>query len=355
MKFQITKERLAYLIDRAIKTVAKRDFRDILKNFVIDVTENRLTVLSFDLELGSVVSTELENSEPGIAVVSAEKLMGIVKAVDRNTVLDVVLGENGLVVSAKGSKWILKTRDPEDFPRIPEFEETNCWSMKSDTFVKGLKAVYKGCANDLPTKVLSAVCISHEGFFASDNVKAYGYAVPISVEKPILVYREAARFLVDAVSGDDVLISESDDFIMFRTDSDFFFVLKVEGEVKNYWQRSFGEVDGGVRLELSAKEFLGMINKVSVCAEDKVGCVEYDGTILRVSAEDRSGNISESMMDLPGEGAFSKLFDFSTVAEMLNLVDSDKILVMVYDLPAVTVLRIVADAFRSIVSARVKL
>lgn len=62
MKFTISRDNLLFLLKRASHTVPQKDVKEILKNFLVELVETDkpgvglLKVLSFDLELGCLVS-----------------------------------------------------------------------------------------------------------------------------------------------------------------------------------------------------------------------------------------------------------------------------------------------------------
>ncbi|MFC0710859.1 DNA polymerase III subunit beta [Azorhizophilus paspali] len=121
MHFTIQREALLKPLQLVAGVVERRQTLPVLSNVLLVVEKQQLSLTGTDLEVELVGRVPLEeNAEPGEITVPARKLMDICKSLPTDTLIDIRLDEQKLLIKAGRSRFSLSTLPASDFPTTEE-------------------------------------------------------------------------------------------------------------------------------------------------------------------------------------------------------------------------------------------
>ncbi|OHC11749.1 MAG: DNA polymerase III subunit beta [Pseudomonadales bacterium GWC1_66_9] len=121
MHFTIQREALLKPLQLVAGVVERRQTLPVLSNVLLVVERQQLSLTGTDLEVELVGRVPLEeNAEPGEITVPARKLMDICKSLPNDTLIDIRLDEQKLLIKAGRSRFTLSTLPAGDFPTAEE-------------------------------------------------------------------------------------------------------------------------------------------------------------------------------------------------------------------------------------------
>ncbi|WP_263143640.1 DNA polymerase III subunit beta [Pseudomonas sp. RIT-PI-AD] len=121
MHFTIQREALLKPLQLVAGVVERRQTLPVLSNVLLVVQGQQLSLTGTDLEVELVGRVTLEETaEPGEITVPARKLMDICKSLPSDTLIDIRLDEQKLLIKAGRSRFSLSTLPANDFPTVEE-------------------------------------------------------------------------------------------------------------------------------------------------------------------------------------------------------------------------------------------
>lgn len=230
----------------------------ILKNFLCDIQEGVIRIISTDLELGIVHTLSGKVVEEGSTTIP----FGIFSQIINNLSFERVSLETkdgSLHISTDNYNAKIGTMPKDDFPIIPSIEkkEANWFEIPAQIFIEGLLAVLPACQISEFRPELSGVLIHFkEGMMhmvATDSFRLARYTIPskkietrrtedISIIVPLKTLQEVVR--VYGAQKQDVLRMVFDDNqVVFENETTKILSRRIEGKFPDYEMvipKSFG-------------------------------------------------------------------------------------------------------------------
>ncbi|HEX5597135.1 MAG TPA: DNA polymerase III subunit beta [Micromonosporaceae bacterium] len=119
MKFRVERDALADAVTWTAKSLPSRPSVPVLAGVMLRVADGKLQVSSFDYEVSSQVSVEVQDDADGAALVSGRLLAEITKALPAKPVDIAAVGAH-LELVCGSARFTLPTMPVEDYPTLPE-------------------------------------------------------------------------------------------------------------------------------------------------------------------------------------------------------------------------------------------
>ena len=130
MHFTIQREALLKPLQLVAGVVERRQTLPVLSNVLLVVEGQQLSLTGTDLEVELVGRVNLDAiAEPGEITVPARKLMDICKSLPSDSLIDIRVDEQKLLVKAGRSRFTLSTLPANDFPTVEEGQGSLSFSM----------------------------------------------------------------------------------------------------------------------------------------------------------------------------------------------------------------------------------
>jgi len=132
MKIACDRPTLTRSVQLATSLTPHRSPKPVLGCIKVDATAEGVTLLATDLEVGLRIRLEkMEVSEPGVALVPADRFHAILRELEEETV-SVASAEQQTTITAPNATFTILGEDPADFPEVPDFPESGAFEMAAD-------------------------------------------------------------------------------------------------------------------------------------------------------------------------------------------------------------------------------
>lgn len=132
MQFSISRENLLTPLQAVIGVVERRQTLPILANVLVSLSEDELQLIGTDLEVELICKVKLtEVLKTGQTTVSAKKLLDITRSLPEQSLLELTLDTNRLLVRSGRSRFNLAVLPATDFPNSDVITPEASFALKS--------------------------------------------------------------------------------------------------------------------------------------------------------------------------------------------------------------------------------
>ena len=163
MKIKVNQETLCKALQKVTNIIGSRTTLPVLANVWMHAEENKLTIVTTDLEIRYVTEIPAEVEESGKTTLPAKKLLGLVSRFHGDVTIE--SNENFHSVIRCGSAEImLLGLNPDDFPVLTSFEVIRTIQMKQADLAELIEKISYAVSVEDSRKVLQGILLSvHEG------------------------------------------------------------------------------------------------------------------------------------------------------------------------------------------------
>jgi DNA polymerase-3 subunit beta len=147
----------------ASSVVAPKSPKPALGCIKIEARKENVTLLATDLEVGIRIELDkMEVQQPGDGLVPADRLHGILRELDADTVT-ITSTEQETEIVAPGARFKVLGDNPADFPQVPVFPAEGAFSVAADDLVGLIKRTLFATAKENTRYALNGVLWEVEG------------------------------------------------------------------------------------------------------------------------------------------------------------------------------------------------
>jgi DNA polymerase III subunit beta len=161
VKFRVERDVLAEGVAWAARSLPARPPVPVLAGLMLDASDGRLVLSSFDYEVSARVEIAADISEPGVALVSGRLLADISRSLPDRPV-ELVTDGAKVVLTCGSARFSLLTLPVEDYPSLPDMP-TASGSLRGDAFAAAVAQVSIAAGRDDTLPVLTGVRLEIEG------------------------------------------------------------------------------------------------------------------------------------------------------------------------------------------------
>jgi len=164
MRLTCPKEELAQKLAVVGRGVSTRTSVQILAGILLQAEAGRLSLAATDMEISLRVSLDADVGEEGAVVVPGRLLVDIVRLLPPGEVTIEHRAEEGIAhLRCGAASYQLHTYNAEDFPRLPEVERENLFTVDREAFLDTVGKVSRAASRDESRPVLTGVLVRFEG------------------------------------------------------------------------------------------------------------------------------------------------------------------------------------------------
>src|SRR5215207_4389184 len=274
MKLTCAKEELAEKLQVAGRGVSTRASVQILAGILLRATGGQLSLAATDMEISLRVSLEAQVEDEGSVVVPGRLLVDIVRLLPPGEVTISHRAEEGVVELVCGSaSYRLHTYAAEDFPRLPEIDDSAAFTVDKEAFVDTISRVSRSASRDESRPVLTGVLMRFEGdklvMAATDSYRLSVKETPLEGTVPELEAIVPARALAEltriAQAGETIELGVHENQVVFATGDAWLTTRRIDGQFPNYKQLVPEAFDH--EISLPRDELLDVVRRVAVMAQ----------------------------------------------------------------------------------------
>lgn len=325
-------------LEKAAFVLPSKDHIPVLKHFQIEVSDDGLRVMATDLELSVLASTPViaQERRVGTAMFPGVKFLQLIKeAADSDIHVDVHDGYAH--IECGPTTWNLRLRDGAEYPDLPNVAEVEFHKINRVKFLGGIAAVRYAAAHDQTRTNLMMIDFTNGKMVACDGARYQeadligkearkdGASFPLSLQIPIGAVPNLLK-LLKTTEGEDILIGETDNALVFNIGSDMF--------VANKLTVSFPDMDTLLKrpamenheiLTVDRQELIEAVRRVRITADPETSAIVLSlaPNELTVRTKDKYGNESDQSIHAGwAEESREIAVNHAYLSDMLEMTDS---------------------------------
>jgi DNA polymerase III subunit beta len=308
MRVVCGKDELAETLQVVGRGVSTRTTVQILAGIMLRAAAGRLHLSATDMEISIRNSLEAQVEEEGAVVVPGRLLVDIVRLLPAGEVTLEHRADEGMVRLTCGSaSYSLNTYGPEDFPRLPEVEPDNAFSVEREAFLDTIGRVGRSASRDESRPVLTGILVRFEGdklvMAATDSYRLSvketsltgGPGRELEAIVPARALQELAR-IGQGAEAETIEVGVQENQVVFGVDGVWLTARRIDGQFPNYKQLLPEQFEAEVQLP--REELLDVVRRTGLLAQRKSPLrLRFEEGELTVSAQTQ--DVGEARESLP--------------------------------------------------------
>jgi len=308
MKVTCAKEELAEKLQIVGRGVSTRTSVQILAGIFLRAASGQLALSATDMEISLRVALDAQVEKEGAVVVPGRLLVDIVRLLPSGEVTVAHRAEEGVVEIECGSaSYRLHTYAAEDFPRLPEIDDTTAFTVDREVFVDTIARVSRSASRDESRPVLTGVLVRFEGeklvMAATDSYRLSvketslpeGPGQEVEAIVPARALGELAR-IAQAGEPGTLQIGVQENQVVFGIGDVWLTARRIDGQFPNYKQLLPESFEA--EITIPREDLLEVVRRTSVMAQRKSPLrLRFENGELTISAQTQ--DVGEARESLP--------------------------------------------------------
>jgi DNA polymerase III subunit beta len=339
MECKILKSDLYELIQKAYPFIPVKSSLQILSNFKISFFNEKIQIAATDLDHSIVVSSNVQCSGEKEITLNAKKFFEIVRELPDGEVF-LKDDENVLSIESKnGFSCKIAGTNSDDFPKYPEIDENNKFSINIDflkeMIIKSSFAVSKDESRKSLCGILWNVEKDKTGMVATDGHRLgssfFHLNLNINENRSIIISAKTLLYLIrgldQGTSEKEITISEDDKYIVFSNEKIKIISKLIEGPYPDF-EKAIPKNNPKIAI-LEKNKFLEAFKRVSILSNQKTHLVKcnFKNNEVEVSVINRDiGGEAREIIPIEYSGDTHVIgFNSLYIIEILNIINQPKI------------------------------
>ena len=274
MKITCSKDELVSALSVVSRAVSTRSTVQVLSGILIRADGDQLQLSATDMELSLRLSLEGQAEGTGAVVVPGRLLVDLARLLpDSEVTLEYSAEEGAVQVTSGSSVSRLQTYSAEDFPKLPDAESAQTFSVERAAFLDTIAKVSRAASRDESRPVLTGILVRFEGgklvMAATDSYRLSVKETDLTGDVPELEAIVPARSLTElariAQEVDEVQVGVQENHVVFGADGVWLTTRRIDGQFPNHKQLIPETFEHEVSLP--REEFLEVVRRTSVMAQ----------------------------------------------------------------------------------------
>ncbi|MEV2503687.1 DNA polymerase III subunit beta [Paenibacillus larvae] len=348
MKLTILKNYLTESIQHVSKAISSKTTIPILTGIKIDAATSGVTLTASDTDISIQSFTPNENEEiaiielhqPGSVVLPAKFFMEIIRKLPSQKIEIEVRDHFQTIIRSGSSEIQIMGLDPEEYPLLPQLEESKMIQIPSDLLKTIIKQTSFAVSTNETTPILTGVLWHVQDgklkFIACDRHRLASREISLDLDVAQTFHNivisgrtlnELSKILPDQNALIDILVSDNQ--VLFKINSILFYSRILDGtypDTSKLIPQSFQ-----TELIVNTKELADAIDRAYLLSrEDKTNIVKLimleDETIEISSSSSELGKVTEQLSLQSFKGERLRIsFNSKYMLDALKVMDSDYI------------------------------
>jgi DNA polymerase-3 subunit beta len=275
VKISSSKDELVSALSIVSRAVSTRSTVQVLSGILVRAEGDRVELAATDMELSLRLPLEAEVEGSGSVVVPGRLLVDLARLLPEGDVtLEQRAEEAVLEVTGGPSTSRLHTYSAEDFPKLPDVENVQTFSVDRAAFLETVARVARAASRDESRPVLTGILVRFEGgrlvMAATDSYRLSVKETELETEgapdlEAIVPARALAELARIAADADELRIGVQENHVVFNAGGIWLTTRRIDGQFPNYKQLIPETFEHQVALP--REEFLEVVRRTSVMAQ----------------------------------------------------------------------------------------
>src|SRR3954469_16699899 len=271
LRITASKDDLVQALGVVSRAVSTRTSVQILSGILLEARDGELRVAATDMELSLRATLPAQLEGDGAIVLPGKTLADIARLLPSDeVVIEHRPTESVVHVTSGSASYTLHTYNPEDFPRLPELDAVQTFSVDRESLLETIGRVARAASRDESRPVLTGILVQFAGgrlvMAATDSYRLAVKETPLegtSTELEAIVPARALQELARiATSGDEVEMGVHENQVIFSTGGMWLTTRRIDGQFPNYRQLLPEAFEH--ELTLPRGELLDIVRRASV-------------------------------------------------------------------------------------------
>jgi DNA polymerase-3 subunit beta len=271
LRITVSKDELVAALGVVSRAVSARTSVQILSGVLLEAQGSELRLAATDMELSLRANVPAQIEGDGAIVLPGKTLVDIARLLPADDVaIEHKPAESVVHVTSGSASYTLHTYNAEDFPRLPELDAVQTFSVEREPLLETIARVARAASRDESRPVLTGVLVSFTGgklvMAATDSYRLAvketeldGSAPELEAIVPSRALQELARI---AGHGDTIEVGVHENQVLFSTDGAWLTTRRIDGQFPNYRQLLPEAFEH--ELTLPRTEILEVVRRASV-------------------------------------------------------------------------------------------
>ena len=334
MKLTCSREEFVARLGIVSRAVSTRSSVQILAGVLLRATGGELHLAATDMELSLRTSLDAQVDDEGSVVVPGRLLVDLARLLpDSEVQLEHRADEAVLTVVCGAASYRLHTYSAEDFPRLPEIDDTQSFTVDAEALLETVAQVSRSASRDESRPVLTGILARFEPgklvMAATDSyrlaVKETNLAGSTRELEAIIPARALTELARIAGSATQLELGVQENQVAFRTDEVVLTTRRIDGQFPNVKQLLPEQFEHVVTLPRN--ELLDVVRRVSVMAQRNSPLrLRFSEGELEVSAQTQDVGEAKEALPAPFAGDTLEIgFNPEFLRDGIESVQSDEI------------------------------
>jgi DNA polymerase-3 subunit beta len=335
VKVTCPKDEFTHALAVVGRAVSTRASVQVLGGVLLRGGEGSLELAATDMELSLRLSVEAQVEGQGAVVAPGRLLVDLARLLpDSDVVLEHRAEQGVLEITCGPAAYKLNTYSAEDFPKLPEVEGAQTFTVDNAAFLDTVSKVARAASRDESRPVLTGVLVHFEGshlvMAATDSYRmsvktteleeAAGAELEAIV--PARALTELSRIAQDAA---ELRVGVQENHVVFGAGDVWLTTRRIDGQFPNHKQLIPETFEHEVALP--REEFLEVVRRVSVMAQRNSPLrLRFAEGEVTISAQTQDVGEAKESLPVPFSGEPLEIgFNPEFLRDGLESVDTDEI------------------------------
>jgi DNA polymerase-3 subunit beta len=245
LRITCSKDELARGLGVVARAVSTRTSVQILSGILLEAQGDELRLAATDMELSLRATVPAQVQGDGSLVLPGRTLVDIARLLPADEVtIEHRPSESVVHVTSGSASYTLHSYNPEDFPRLPELDAVETFSVDRESLLETIGRVARAASRDESRPVLTGNLVQFTAgklvMAATDSYRLAvketaleGAAPELEAIVPGRALQELARL---AGAGDEVTVGVHENQVAFSCDGVWLTTRRIDGQFPNYRQ-----------------------------------------------------------------------------------------------------------------------
>jgi len=334
LRITVSKDELSSKLAIVARGVSTRTAVLVLGGIQLRAEGGQLFLAATDMEVSLRSTVEAQVSGEGTVVVPGRLLLDIARSLpDSDVTIEHKPEEAVVVVTAGTANYRLHTYSSEDFPRLPDVDNSSLHAIDRDALVETVNRVGRSASRDESRPVLTGILVRFEPgkivMAATDSYRLAVKETPVEGTLPDLEAIIPARALQElariATGADEIQLGLQENHVVFGADGTWLTTRRIDGQFPNYRQLLPEQFEH--ELVLPREELLEVVRRIAVMAQRNTPLrLRFAEGEVAISARTQDVGEARESLPAPYNGDPMEIgFNAEFLRDGLDSVDSDSI------------------------------
>jgi DNA polymerase-3 subunit beta len=315
--------------------VSTRATVQVLGGILVRAGDGRVDLAATDMELSLRRALDCQVEGEGAVVVPGRLLVDLARLLPESEVVLEQKPEHGVLeVTCGTASYRLNTYSAEDFPKLPEVETAQTFTVDRAAFLETVSRVARAASRDESRPVLTGILVRFEGgklvMAATDSYRLSvketeltgGEASDLEAIVPARALTELTRIAQDSA---ELQVGVQENHVVFAAGDVWLTTRRIDGQFPNYKQLLPETFEHEVMLP--REEFLDVVRRTSVMAQRNSPLrLRFADGELTVSAQTQDVGEARETLPVPFAGDALEIgFNPDFLREGLESVEGDEV------------------------------